>query len=64
MGLGKILALVNEGDGANPKFLVAMLLESVADDFRFADVGGLFSCVRVNAEQKINSALGEFLAGE
>jgi hypothetical protein len=40
-----------------------MVLEPVADDFGIADVGGLFTRVWVNANQHVNLASDELLAG-
>jgi hypothetical protein len=38
MSLGQILVLTDEDDGRNPKLLCLVLLQSLANDLRFADV--------------------------
>ena len=55
VGLGQILVLAHESNSVNPEFLVPVLLESVADDFGFTDVGSLLSRVLVNTDQNVNA---------
>ena len=62
MCLSQILVLADKNDGRNPKLLCLMLLESIANDLRLADLGA--SCVgkRVVANEDIDASLFEFLA--
>jgi hypothetical protein len=38
MSLGQVLILAYKDDGRNPEFLCLVLLQSVANDFRFTNV--------------------------
>ena len=62
MSLGQVLVLADEDDGRNPKLLRLVLLQSLANDLRLADVSA--GCVgeRVASDEDINSGLVEFLA--
>ena len=61
---GQVLVLTNENDRRNPEFFRLVLLETFADDLRFADIG--LRCVgqRIAANKDIYAGLPEFLASE
>ncbi len=61
MGLGQVLVFADKDDGRNPELLCLVLLESLANDLRLADVSA--GCVgkRVVANEYIDSGLVEFL---
>jgi len=64
MCLGQIFILADENNGRDPKLLCLMLLESLANYLRLADICA--SCIgnRVAANKDIDSGLFEFLSSE
>ena len=60
--LGQVLVLADENDGRDPELLCLVLLESLPNDLRLADVSA--GCVgkRVAANEDIDAGLVEFLA--
>ena len=64
MGLGQVLVLADEDDGRNPELLRLVLLESIANDFRLADVSARGVGQRVAANEDVDSGLVEFLASK
>jgi hypothetical protein len=64
MGLGQVLVLADEDDGRNPEFLRLVLLKSITNDLRFADVSARGVCKRIVANEDIDACLVEFLASK
>ena len=62
MSLGQVLVFADEDDGRNPKLLGLVLLQSLANDLRLADVSAQCVGKRVAANEDIDSGLVEFLA--
>jgi hypothetical protein len=64
MGLGQVLVLADKDDGGYPELFCFMLLQSLANDLRFANVGAGGVGLRVVANKDINSSLVEFFASQ
>ena len=64
MSLGQVLVLADEDDGRNPKLLGLVLLQSIANDLRLADVSAGRVGMRVAANEDIDSGLVEFLTSQ
>ena len=62
MGLRQVLVLADEHYGRNPKFLAFVLLEALANNLRFSDVGAGYVGEWVTAGENVNARLVEFLS--
>ena len=61
VGLGQVLVLANKDDSRHPKLFCLVLLQSLTNNFRLADVGARRVRNRIVANEDIDSCVVEFV---